>query len=128
MGHRVTAIDLTPPADIVGDILDWETLGLPPHAFDAIVAFEVIEHVDCADAIARLCRPGGPIFLSSPHPDWDWAMRILEALGLNQPRTSPHDHLVDFGTLPFDPISMRRPAWIHQLAVFRNQPRQGAAA
>lgn len=121
-GHRVTTIDLVPPADVVGDILDWRRLGLEEHSFDAVVGLEVIEHVDCAAAIRSLCKPGGLVFLSSPHPDWDWAMRVLEAVGLNQRRTSPHAHLVDFRGLPFAPISVTRPAWIHQVGVFRNLP------
>ncbi|MBR0674011.1 class I SAM-dependent methyltransferase [Neoroseomonas soli] len=123
-GHRVATIDLVEPADIVGDIPDWRKLGLRPDSFDAVIAFEVVEHVDCTAAIGQLCRPDGLIFLSSPHPRWDWVMQILEAAGLNQRRTSPHDHLVDFRTLPFDPIRLRRPAWIHQPAVFRNPPRR----
>lgn len=122
-GHHVTTIDIVPPADVVGDILNWESLGLSRHSFDAVVAFEVIEHVDCTAAITELCRPGGLVFLSSPHPNWDWVMQILETAGLNQRRTSPHDHLVDFRTLPFEGVVMRRPGWIHQLAVFRNLQR-----
>lgn len=121
-GHRVTTIDLVPPADVVGDILEWRRLGLEEHSFDAVVGLEVIEHVDCTAAISSLCKRGGLVFLSSPHPEWDWAMRVLEAVGLNQRRTSPHTNLVDFRALPFAPVSLRRPAWIHQVGVFRNAP------
>lgn len=128
-GHGVTTIDLVPPADVVGNILDWRRLGLEEHSFDAVVGLEVIEHVDCIAAVRSLCKQGGLIFLSSPHPDWDWAMRVLETVGLNQRRTSPHTNLVDFRTLPFAPVSLRRPAWIHQVGIFRNaSAAQGAYA
>jgi SAM-dependent methyltransferase len=126
LGHHVTTIDLVPPADIVGDILNWRQLGLEEHSFDAIVGLEVIEHVDCTAAMRALCRPDGLIFLSSPHPSWDWVMQLLESVGLNQRRTSPHTNLVDFRSLPFDPVDLTRPAWIHQVGVFRNSARSAA--
>lgn len=121
-GFRVTTLDLVEPADIVGDVLDWRSLGLAAGSFDAVVALEVIEHVDCAEALTALCKPDGIIFLSSPHPEWDWAMLLLERIGANQKRTSPHDHLVNFRRLPWKPLELRRPAWIHQVGVFSNQP------
>jgi len=93
-GVRYTDIDLTPPADIVGDIRDWQTLGLQPESFDIIVAFEVVEHVDCFQVCETLLRPGGKLFITTPVPHWDWAMKILEIIGLNQKRSSPHSHLV----------------------------------
>jgi 2-polyprenyl-3-methyl-5-hydroxy-6-metoxy-1,4-benzoquinol methylase len=122
-GHRVTSLDLVPPADIVGDVLKWKSLGLKAGAFDAVVALEVIEHVDCVQALSDLCRPNGTIFLSSPHPQWDWVMQALEQIGANQKRTSPHDNLIDFQSLPWRPLELRRPAWIHQVGVFVNVPK-----
>ena len=87
-------IDLNPPADIVGDILQWQSLGLEQGSFDVIVAFEVVEHVDCFRACHDLLRPGGRMLITTPVPHFDWAMKILEGLGLNQKRTSPHSNLV----------------------------------
>jgi 2-polyprenyl-3-methyl-5-hydroxy-6-metoxy-1,4-benzoquinol methylase len=121
LGHRVTTLDLEPPADVVGDVLRWRDLGLPEHGFDAVVALEVIEHVDCLDALRSLCRPGGLILLSSPHPAWDWAMKVLEALHLTQRRTSGHVNLTDFARIPLRPVLRERPMWIHQVAIFRNE-------
>ncbi len=118
-GFDVTTVDLAPPADVVGDVRAWRELGMEPASFDAVAALEVIEHVDCEEVLTDLCRPGGTIFLSSPHPEWDWVMRILERLKLNQRRTSAHEHLVDFTALPWSPLELRRPAWIHQVGVFR---------
>ena len=89
-------LDVVPPADMVGSILDWQELGLQPGSFDVIIAFEVVEHVDCFQACYDLLKPGGRLMLTSPVPRMDWVMKILETLGLNQKRTSPHDHLVDF--------------------------------
>jgi 2-polyprenyl-3-methyl-5-hydroxy-6-metoxy-1,4-benzoquinol methylase len=119
-GYKVTTLDLKEGCDIQGDINSWRELGIPMHCFDAVVALEVTEHVNCVDAIKNICKEDGFIFLSSPHPNWDWVMRILEILGLNQPRTSPHDNLMDYTTLPLDPIVLKRPAFIHQVGLFRN--------
>jgi 2-polyprenyl-3-methyl-5-hydroxy-6-metoxy-1,4-benzoquinol methylase len=126
MGHEVVGIDVRGPADLIGDVLDWEKLGLTGGSFDAVVALEVIEHVDCLPAMTKLCRPDGIIFLSSPHPKWDWAMKALESLGLTQKRTSPHCNLTDFAKLPLPILKLKRPLWIHQVGVFRNNPRLAA--
>ncbi len=96
-----TGIDIYPPADIIGDINEWQNLGLEPESFDTIIAFEVVEHVDCFDACYQLLRPGGKMLITTPIPSMDWVLKITEALGLNQKRTSPHDHLVDLRTAPF---------------------------
>jgi len=119
-GHNVKTIDLHPPADMVGDIKDWQELGLTAGTFDAIVALEVIEHVDCLTELRALCRPNGLIMLSSPHPKWDWVMVLLERLHLTQPRTSPHINLTDFSTIPLDSVVFQRPGYVHQVALFRN--------
>ena len=127
MGHEVVGLDVHGSADLVGDIMDWENLGLARGSFDVIVALEVIEHVDCLTAMTALCRPDGIIFLSSPHPKWDWAMKVLENLGLTQKRTSPHCNLTDFSELPLPILKLKRPLWIHQVGVFRNTPRSVAS-
>lgn len=94
-------LDIVPPADCLGSILDWRDLGLEPESFDVIIAFEVVEHVDCFNACYDLLKPGGRLLLTSPIPHMDWAMKILETLRLNQKRTSPHDHLVYFRDVPY---------------------------
>ncbi len=119
-GYSITTIDLEAPADVVGDINEWDSLGLTPDTFDAAIAFEVIEHVDCLEALSSLCRREGLIILSSPHPRWDWVMKILEFVRLTQRRTSPHDHLTDFGQIELPAVVFRRPMYIHQVAIFRN--------
>lgn len=86
-------LDILPPADIVGDVNEWRTLGLQAGSYDAIIAFEVVEHVDCWQAMHDLLKPGGRLMVTTPIPHMDWAMKILEALKLNQTRTSPHTHL-----------------------------------
>lgn len=112
--------DLAPPADIVGDIKTWKKLGLRGESFDAIVAFEVVEHVDLFQEAFDLLKPGGLLLLTSPVPEMDWAMQVLEAVGLNQKRTSPHDHLIDFRAIPlFEAVSIRRVAGLSQWGVFR---------
>lgn len=102
-----TGLDLSPPADIVGSILDWRKLGLLPDSFDVIIAFEVIEHVPCCDDCFELLRPGGTLRLTTPVPHWDWACRILERVGVNQRRTSEHDHLIYVTDIArFEPVAV----------------------
>jgi 2-polyprenyl-3-methyl-5-hydroxy-6-metoxy-1,4-benzoquinol methylase len=117
---NLTGMDLHPPADIVGDIRQWRALGLEPASFDAIVALEVVEHVECFQECWDLLRPGGVLMLTTPVPHMDWACRLLEALGLNQRRTSPHDHLVYFRDIPlFTPVETRVRGLIAQWGIFR---------
>jgi SAM-dependent methyltransferase len=117
--HYVGA-DLVPPADIVGDIKAWRELGLEPASFDVVIAFEVIEHVDLVREAHDLLKPGGRLLLTSPVPHMDWAMKLLEWLGLNQRRTSPHSNLVYFERIPlFEPVSLRRMATLSQWGVLR---------
>jgi 2-polyprenyl-3-methyl-5-hydroxy-6-metoxy-1,4-benzoquinol methylase len=119
-GFSVVSIDIMPGADIVGDILQWREIGLKEHSFDATVALEVIEHVNCLNALKSLCAPDGLIILSSPHPKWDWVMKILELFHLTQRRTSPHINLTDFNDIDLQRIVFKRPLYIHQFAIFRN--------
>ncbi len=92
--RHYTGLDVVPPADVVGDVRAWDRLGLAAGSFDAVVAFEVVEHVDCFAACRDLLAPGGKLLVTTPLPHRDWVMKALEAVGLNQKRTSPHDHLV----------------------------------
>lgn len=89
-----TDIDIEPPAQIVADIKDWKSTELIAESFDAVVAFEVVEHVDCLQEVGDLLKPGGYAFLTTPMPHFDWLLKILELLKFNQKRTSPHDNLV----------------------------------
>lgn len=94
-------LDIVAPADVVGDVREWKLLGLAPESFDVIIAFEVVEHVPCIPDCHALLKPGGRLLLTSPVPHMDWVMKGLEAVGLNQRRTSPHDHLVYFTDVPW---------------------------
>lgn len=100
-------LDIQPPADVVGDVRQWRRLGLRPQSFDVVVAFEVVEHIHCFQECFDLLVPGGLLLLTSPLPHRDWICKILEAIGLTQRRTSPHDHLIDFRTIPlFEPVEI----------------------
>jgi len=127
-GHNVVTIDLDRPADFMGDILQWRELGLEEKSFDAVVALEVIEHVDCLGALTSLCKDGGLILLSSPHPSWDWSMKMLEFVHLTQKRTSPHCNLTDFAKIDLTRVVFKRPMFIHQVALFRNTPARSMRA
>ena len=114
-----TGVDVTPPADVVGDIREWRRLRLKPESYDAIVAFEVVEHVDCISAAHALLKPGGKLLLTSPVPHMDWVMKALEYAGLNQRRTSPHSNLTYFSSINgFRARSLRTVAGLSQWGIF----------
>jgi 2-polyprenyl-3-methyl-5-hydroxy-6-metoxy-1,4-benzoquinol methylase len=107
----------------VGNIFEWEELGLEAHSFDAIVAFEVLEHGDFAAPIWHLLKPGGLFFATTPIPSMDPACKVLERLRLLQRRTSPHTHLTDLREVAhFDVVERHRKAGISQWAVLRPRP------
>lgn len=99
--HNYVGLDIEPPADIVGDILRWRELGIEEESFDTVIAFEVVEHVDCFAACYTILKPGGKLMITTPLPRTDWVLRVLEWCGLNQKRMSPHDHLVDLRKIAY---------------------------
>lgn len=112
-------MDIVPPAEIVGDINQWPSIGLEAESFDAIIAFEVVEHVDCFQACYDLLKDGGQLLMTTPVPGMDWAMKMLETVGLNQKRTSPHDFLVNLRNVPvFEDKQVRKVAGLSQWGVF----------
>ena len=113
-------LDLTDPADIVGDIRNWQDIGIEKESFDVIIAFEVVEHVHCWQEFYDVLKPGGLLMLTSPVPHMDWLCRILELVGLSQKRTSRHDHLVYFRDIPlFEPIEIKTVGFMAQWGKFR---------
>ena len=90
-----TGIDIEGNPDIKGDLNNWRELGLPAAGYDVIIAFEVVEHDDLWQSFYSLLKSGGKLMLTTPVPSGDWVLKILEAIGLNQTRTSPHTHLAD---------------------------------
>lgn len=87
-------------ADIVGDVNEWRGLGLEESSYDAIIAFEVIEHGDFAESLNSLLKPKGKLFVTTPLPHMDWACKILEMLRLTQTRSSAHTHLIYLDKVP----------------------------
>jgi 2-polyprenyl-3-methyl-5-hydroxy-6-metoxy-1,4-benzoquinol methylase len=115
-----TGMDVQGPADVVGDVCRWRTLGLAAGSFDAVIAFEVVEHVWCFEEFHDLLRPGGLLMLTTPLPTMDWLCRLMEAMGLNQKRTSPHDHLINLRQVPlFEPVEIRIVPPCAQWGIFR---------
>jgi 2-polyprenyl-3-methyl-5-hydroxy-6-metoxy-1,4-benzoquinol methylase len=118
--ENYTGLDITPPADIVGDILDWRKLEIKEHAFDVIIAFEVVEHIHCFQEFFDILKSGGLLMLTSPVPHMDWLCRLLEIIGLNQKRTSPHNHLIYFKDIPlFEPLEIKVMGLMAQWGKFR---------
>jgi len=93
--QKYASIDIVSEADIVGDINQWKEIGMSASSYDVIVAFEVMEHDDIEKSCFDLLKPGGKLFVTTPVPSRDWILKIMEAIGLNQKRTSPHSHLLD---------------------------------
>ena len=124
-GHgwtHYTGIDLKPPADVVGDIRRWADLGLQPRSFDVIIALEVVEHVDCLSDCYELLHPGGSMLLTTPVPCMDWALKLLERIGLNLKRTSPYDRLAWVSRIPcFEHKNIRIVGLMAQGAVLRRE-------
>jgi 2-polyprenyl-3-methyl-5-hydroxy-6-metoxy-1,4-benzoquinol methylase len=113
-------VDIKPPADIVGDLREWQKIGLKANSYDVIVAFEVVEHVDLYQEMFDLLKPNGRLLVTTPVPHMDWACKTLERIGLNQKRTSPHDHLIYFKEIPlFEPVDTRVVKLIGQWGKFR---------
>jgi 2-polyprenyl-3-methyl-5-hydroxy-6-metoxy-1,4-benzoquinol methylase len=107
-GWQVLGVDLRSPADIVGDVNEWRRLGLQQHSFDVILAFEVVEHGDLAEALRDLLKPGGLLMLTTPVPRMDWACKLMESAGILQRRTGEHTHLVDIRRYPGFRVVERR--------------------
>ena len=112
-------MDIAPPADIVGDILNYKQLGLKSNSLDYVIAFEVVEHVDCFDVCYDLLKPGGHLLLTTPFPPMDWFLKILEMIGLNQKRTSPHENLVYLSKVEeFNKKEIMLKAFLSQWSIF----------
>jgi 2-polyprenyl-3-methyl-5-hydroxy-6-metoxy-1,4-benzoquinol methylase len=104
---------------IHGDINEWKKLGLKKGSFDAIIAFEVVEHGDFWESMSDLLKPGGKLFVTTPLPHMDWALQILEALKLNQKRSSKHTHLTYLKHVPqFKLIELQIKAGLSQWGIF----------
>jgi SAM-dependent methyltransferase len=99
--HNYVGLDVVPPADIIGDIKEKDELGLLGSSFDYIIAFEVVEHIDCFKECYDILKPGGQLMITTPLPYMDWVLKLLESAGLNQKRTSAHDNLVYLKDVPF---------------------------
>ena len=99
--EQYVGLDMIPPADIIGDICHWRALGIKRQTFDVIIAFEVVEHVNCFKECYDILKPGGSLMITTPLPHMDWIMQLLERLGVNQKRTSPHSNLVYLKDVPY---------------------------
>lgn len=66
---------LPAPDFVAGQV---EAIPMPGESFDAVCAFDVLEHVDDARALAEIHRvlaPGGLLFASVPAHAWLWSVR-----------------------------------------------------
>jgi SAM-dependent methyltransferase len=78
---------------------DGHALPFDDGAFDAVLCFETLEHVEnpaqVLDELARVCRPAGRVFISIP-----WVPRtFVHPRDPGQPRG--HEHIFEFGRKDF---------------------------
>ena len=92
-GFSISTLDINPPADFICDIKNFRNTELKDKRFDCIIAFEIVEHVECLKEISGLLNYGRKVFITTSVPHIDWLCMILEFIGINQKRTSPHCNL-----------------------------------
>jgi 2-polyprenyl-3-methyl-5-hydroxy-6-metoxy-1,4-benzoquinol methylase len=115
-----TSVDIEGAPSIKGDINSWRALGLKENEFDIIIAFEVVEHDDIWAACYSLLKQGGNLLITTPYPAGDWVLRIFEFLGLNQKRTSPHNHLENIKKVyRFETVYYKKILNLSQWAIFK---------
>ncbi|MEI8175491.1 MAG: radical SAM protein, partial [Candidatus Omnitrophota bacterium] len=115
-----TGLSMTAPADIVGDVARWKELGIAPGSFDVVIAFEVMEHVECVNELCAMLKDGGLLLATLPLPHMDWFCRALEIAGLNQKRGTPHANLRYCKKLPpFETVDYRIVGGISQWGIYR---------
>lgn len=104
--RQATSLEL---ADCLFQAYDGITLPFGTATFDLVVLVEVIEHVPdkhrLISEIARVLRPGGRLFLTTPNPDsaalhiehaiWRILRRIFRRRQWNKDAFITHDALVD---------------------------------
>ena len=113
-------IDTHAPADIQGNIRDWRKHALELGSFDVIVAIEVVEHTDCFEECRELLKPGGLMLVTTPMPQFDRILKLLEIVRLTQKRTSPHNNLTYLKRVPgFTIKKARYPFRLGQWVVLR---------
>ncbi|HXA10334.1 MAG TPA: methyltransferase domain-containing protein [Chthoniobacterales bacterium] len=113
-------IDTHAPADVRGDVREWRRHGLKASSFDAIVAFEVVEHTPCFKECHELLKSDGRLLVTTPMPQFDWLLNVFESLRLTQKRTSAHANLVSVKTVPgFVLERARYPFGLGQWAILR---------
>ena len=66
-GEKVTTLDIQPPADIIGDVMN---LPFSDNTFDYVICFETLEHVKnpftAMNEIHRVLKPSGIFIGSAP--------------------------------------------------------------
>ncbi len=114
-----TGIDIKPPADIVGSIKNWKTLGLKKESFDIIIIFEVVEHINCFKECYDLLKKGGELLITTPVPYFDWFCKFLEKVNLNQKRTSKHNCIYIQNITYFKEKKIKKVGMLSQWGIFR---------
>jgi SAM-dependent methyltransferase len=114
-GYRPVGLDLRPEgiarlrtADPTAEVLegDAERLPFPDGSLDAVLALDVLEHVDDRAALreaSRALRPGGLLLVSVPAFPWLWSFRDEDAGHRRRYRRGElENRLVEAGFAPVD--------------------------
>ena len=116
-GYDIVGLSLKHPADIIGDV---KTYKFKKNFYDAVLAIEMVEHVDCFKEIEYMLKPGGILIITTPTPHLDWFCFLMEKLGLFQSRgETPHKYLVYLKDIPFFKPILTKSYVLVQFGVFR---------
>lgn len=116
-GYDVSGFSLAKPADMVGDV---RTYKFKKNYYDAVLAIEMVEHVDCFAEIKKMLRPNGLLIITTPTPRLDWFCLLMEKIGLFQSRgDTPHNYLIYLKDIRiFKPVIIKTYLFI-QFGVFK---------
>ena len=116
-GYNVSGFSLKKPADIVGDV---KTYKFKNNYYDAVLAIEMVEHVDCFKEIFTMLKPDGLLIITTPVPHLDWFCLLMERFGLFQDRgDTPHKYLMYLNKIPFFSKIWVKTYFSVQFGVFR---------
>jgi len=128
--HRYVRLAAAPPADLVGDVRDWRSLGLAAASFDVVIALDALRWDGDQDACWELLKPGGLLFATATLPGRSRLRRLLATVGL-APAAPPGGARgeADLARLPgLLPLAVRPRALVEQWARLRKPLDDGPPA
>ncbi len=120
-GYKVVGFSLSEPADIIGNVVNYK---FEKNYYDAVVAIEMVEHVNCFKEIKNMLKPKGLLILTTPTPHLDWFCLLMEKIGIFQSRgETPHKYLIYLKDIPFFKPFVSKTFLFLQFGVFQKLSR-----